>query len=205
MTILLYTLIIKKIVKEKDMWYNIVRKRCPMKLKVGDALVIHCYKHNGMIHKSWKIAYILDIQDEYIVLGNENVLVTKQDGRTWKTKEPAIMFFYKNRWFNIIAQIKNNGIFYYCNIASPYIIEDKTIKYIDYDLDLRVFNDGAFKILDRNEYNYHKKLMKYSKEINYIIKKELSSLIEMKKQGEFPFDSNVIEYYYNIFKTIQKK
>ena len=146
-----------------------------MELKIGDTLVIHCYKHNGIIHKSWKTAYILDIKDDYIVLGNENVLVTKEDGRTWRTKEPAIMFFYKKRWFNIIAQIKSNGIFYYCNIASPYIIENKTIKYIDYDLDLRVFSDGAFKILDRNEYNFHKRLMKYPKEINYIIKNELSN------------------------------
>lgn len=173
-----------------------------MGLKIGDTLVIHCYKHNGIIHKSWKTAYILDIKDDYIVLGNENVLVTKEDGRTWRTKEPAIMFFYKKRWFNIIAQIKSNGIFYYCNIASPYIIENKTIKYIDYDLDLRVFSDGAFKILDRNEYNFHKRLMKYPKEINYIIKNELSSLIEMKKSGASPFDTKVIEYYNNIFKKI---
>lgn len=174
-----------------------------MNLKVGDTLVIHCYKHNGAIHKSWDVAYILDVEDDYIVLGNENVLVTKEDGRTWRTKEPAIMFFYKNRWFNIIAQIKNKGIFYYCNIASPYIIENKTLKYIDYDLDLRVFSDGAFKILDRNEYNYHKKLMKYSKELNYILKSELSSLIEMKKSSEFPFNVETIEYYNNVFKKIQ--
>ncbi len=173
-----------------------------MSIKVGDTLVIHCYKHNGMIHKSWKMAYVLDVKDEYIVLGNENVLVTKQDGRTWHTKEPAIMFFYKNRWFNIIAQIKTNGLFYYCNIASPYVIDYNTVKYIDYDLDLRVFNDGAFKILDKNEYNYHRKLMKYPKNINYIVKQELSSLIEMKKSGDFPFRPEVIEYYYNIFKKI---
>ncbi len=175
-----------------------------MDLKVGDTLVIHCYKHNGMIHKSWKIAYVLDIKNEYIVLGNENVLVTKQDGRTWHTKEPAIMFFYKKRWFNIIAQLKFNGIFYYCNIASPYVIDDGIIKYIDYDLDLRVFSDGAFKILDRNEYNYHRKLMNYPKEINYIIKNELSSLIEMKKSSVFPFDKKIVEYYYGIFKEILK-
>ncbi|UKI57053.1 MAG: hypothetical protein L6V81_06545 [Clostridium sp.] len=99
-----------------------------MNLKVGDTLVIHCYKHNGVIHKSWNIAYVLDIKKDYIVLGNENVLVTKQDGRTWRTKEPAIMFFYNNRWFNIIAQLKSNGIFYYCNIASPYVIDDNVIK-----------------------------------------------------------------------------
>ena len=167
--------------------------------------MIHCYKHNGVIHKSWNIAYVLDIKKDYIVLGNENVLVTKQDGRTWRTKEPAIMFFYNNRWFNIIAQLKSNGIFYYCNIASPYVIDDNVIKYIDYDLDLRVFNDGAFKILDRNEYNYHKKLMKYPKEVNYIIKEELSALIEMKKSGEFPFNEKCIEYYFNIFKKVKKE
>ena len=175
-----------------------------MNLKVGDTLVIYCYKHNGTIHKSWNVAYVLDIKRDYIVLGNENVLVTKQDGRTWRTKEPAIMFFYNNRWFNIIAQLKSNGIFYYCNIASPYVIDENVVKYIDYDLDLRVFSDGAFKILDRNEYNYHKKLMKYPKEINYIIKEELSALIEMKKTGEFPFNEKCIEYYYNIFKKVKK-
>jgi len=174
-------------------------------LKIGDTLVIHCYKHNGVIYETSKVAYLIDIKDDYIVLGDENVLITKKDGRTWHTKGSAIMFFYKNRWFNIIAQLKEDGIFYYCNIASPFVIDDNALKYIDYDLDLRVFNDGAFKILDRNEYNYHKKLMNYPKEINYIVKQELSSLIEMKKAGEFPFDKKVIESYYEKFKEIKNK
>ena len=114
------------------------------KLKIGDTLVIHCYKHNGVIYESSRVAYVLDIKDDYIVLGDENVLITKQDGRTWHTKGSAIMFFYKSRWFNVIAQLKEDGIFYYCNIASPFVIDDNALKYIDYDLDLRVFSDGAF-------------------------------------------------------------
>ena len=44
-------------------------------------------------------------------------------------------------------------------MASPFIIEENTIKYIDYDLDLRVFPDGSFKVLDRGEYKYHKNLI----------------------------------------------
>jgi len=175
-----------------------------MNLKKGDTLVIHCYKHDGTIYKSYKGAYVLDITEEYLVLGNENVLVTKQDGRTWHTREPAIMFFYKEKWFNIIAQLKRNGLFYYCNIASPYVIEENVIKFIDYDLDLRVYNDGAFKILDKNEYNYHRKLMGYSNDINTIIKSELASLIEMKKTGVGPFNSEIVEKYYNEFKKIDK-
>lgn len=175
-----------------------------MKIKEGDTLVIHCYKHNGMIYKTWEIATVLENNNEYIVLGNDKVLVTKKDGRTWKTKEPAIMFFYKNRWFNIIAQIKRNGLFYYCNIASPYIIENNILKYIDYDLDLRVFPDKSFRVLDRNEYNYHRRIMRYPKEVNIIIKSELSSLIEMKKTSQGPFNERIVEQYYRIYKDLTK-
>ncbi len=114
-----------------------------MNIKVGDTLVIHCYKHNGMIYKTYDKAIVLDITRDYIVLGNDKVLVTKSDGRRWRTRESAIMFFYYNRWFNIIAQLKSHGLFYYCNIASPFVIDNRIVKYIDYDLDLRVFADGA--------------------------------------------------------------
>jgi uncharacterized protein len=49
--------------------------------------------------------------------------------------------------------LKDTGINYYCNIASPFIMEQKTIKYIDYDLDIKVFADGSYKILDLKEFN----------------------------------------------------
>ena len=173
-----------------------------MEFKVGDRLNIHSYKHDHKIHRSWDQAIYIDQTKDYAIFGNYKTLVTESDGRTWRTKEPAIMFFYKNRWFNIIAQLKRNGLFYYCNIASPYVIDNGVIKYIDYDLDLRVFPDGAFKVLDRNEYNYHRKLMKYPKEINEIIKYELTSLIEMKRNGVNPFNKETVDYYYKIYQKI---
>ena len=81
------------------------------------------------------------------------------------------MYFFDNEWFNIIVQLKKDGIYYYCNIASPFIIEEGTIKYIDYDLDLRIFPDGEYKILDQMEYNYHKRILNY-----YIRPHELISI-----------------------------
>ena len=66
--------------------------------------------------------------------------------------------------------LKKDGIYYYCNIATPFIIEENTIKYIDYDLDLRIFPTGEFKILDKLEYEYHKKIMNYSKKLDKVIK-----------------------------------
>jgi len=174
------------------------------KFKVGDVLTIHCYKHDGKLHRTWDEATILDIKDDLLVCGNNKTNVSESDGRIHQTNEPAILFFYKKRWFNIIGQLKKQGLFYYCNIATPYIIEDNIIKYIDYDLDLRVFPDGAFRVLDRNEYKYHKKIMNYPEELDFILKRELTELIEMKKKNIAPFDPQIIQYYYEIYENIKK-
>lgn len=170
----------------------------------GEKFIIHSYKHDGSIHRSWDEAILLYESDDYLVFGNNKTKVIESDGRKWKTKEPAIMFFYNKHWYNIIGQIKKDGIYYYCNIASPYIIEDRTIKYIDYDLDLRVFPDGAFKVLDRGEYKYHKAKMNYSDEIDYIARNELSILIDVVRQKKLPFNKDIIEKYYDMYNNYKK-
>ena len=173
-------------------------------IKLRDKLKIHCYKHDGRLERVSDEAIVLDVNDELIVCGNYKTKITEDDGRSYKTKEPAILFFYKKRWFNVIAQLKKYGLFYYCNIATPYLIENNVIKYIDYDLDLRVFPDGGFRVLDRNEYNYHRKIMHYPQELHIILKSELSSLIEMKRENIGPFSKKSIEMYYEKYQQISK-
>ena len=173
-------------------------------MKIGDKYKIHCYKHNGEVYQSSEETIVLDIKDDYIVCGNYMVDVTEPEGHSYKTKELAIIYFYKKNWFNCIAQLKSFGLFYYCNIASPYIIDENVIKYIDYDLDLRVFPDGGYKILDINEYKYHKKKLKYPNEIDLIVKKEMKKLIEMKKNHIGPFDKNEINKYKKIYEELKK-
>lgn len=175
------------------------------KLEIGHRYVIHSYKHNEHIHRAWDEAILLEIHDDYLIFGNDRTKVTESDGRSWRTKEPAVMYFFKNHWFNIIGQYKKDGIYYYCNIASPYIIEENTIKYIDYDLDLRVFPDGSFKVLDRGEYKYHKDLMNYSNDIDFILKEELTNLINMVREKELAFVPYTVERYYEIYKKYKNK
>ena len=172
------------------------------KVKKGDRLTIHCYKHNGKIDRICEEAVVLEATNDMLVCANDKAKLIESDGRIHHTNETAIIFFYKNKWFNILGQLKKHGLFYYCNIATPFLLDNEIIKYIDYDLDLRVFPDGSFKILDRSEYNFHKRIMKYPPEINMIVKKELSELIEMKKNGIDPFNKETIEKYYKDYKRI---
>jgi len=180
-------------------------------IKEGDKLQIHCYKHDGSIHRICDEATVLKITDKILVCANDkaNMIETADENKktyyNYRTKEPAILFFYKDKWYNIIAQIKEKGIYYYCNIASPYIIDDGLIKYIDYDLDLRIFPDGAFKVLDRNEYRYHKRKMNYSKDLDKIIQYELTNLINEKKQNQQPFVKECIQEYLEKYKKLNNK
>ena len=173
-------------------------------IKVGDKLQIQCYKHDGSLHRKWDEAVVLDIFPDYMVFGNNKTTVIDSDGKIWKTREPAVMFFFKDRWFNIIGQLKDYGIYFYCNIATPFLIDNKVIKYIDYDLDLRVFPNGSFKILDRMEYKYHKKQMHYSNRLDFILKYELGNLIDMVRVREMPFDKITINKYYEKYIDIVK-
>lgn len=170
------------------------------RLCIGDKLQIQCYKHNKELHRMWKEAVVLDEGKDFLICGNDKTVVIESNGNTWKTKEPAIMYFFKDKWFNIIAQLKKDGIYYYCNIASPFIIEENTIKYIDYDLDLRVFPDGSFKVLDRGEYKYHKSIMNYPEKVDIILKEELTNLINQVRNKEGIFSPGVVEKYIKIYK-----
>ena len=107
-------------------------------IEIGDKLQIHCYKHNGQLNQLCDEAIVLYNDNEKIIVANNKAKLTEADGRSYRAKEPAILFFYKKHWFNIIGQLKEYGLFYYCNIATPYLIDGNIIKYIDYDLDLKV-------------------------------------------------------------------
>ena len=172
---------------------------CLKNLCIGDKLEIQCYKHNKKIHRAWEEAVVLDVKKNYIVFGNNKTLVIESEGTTWRTKEPAIMYFFKNKWYNVIAQMKKDGIYYYCNIATPFIIEENTIKYIDYDLDLRIFPKGEYKILDKLEYQYHKKKMGYSNDLDKVITGAMNDLIKEYVDGAFMFDRKQNEEYLKLY------
>ena len=173
-------------------------------IEVGDKLEIHCYKHNGHLHRQWDEAVLLEKNKDYMVFGNNRTTVVDSYGQVWNTKEPAILFFFNNRWFNIIGQLKDYGIYFYCNIATPFLIDENVIKYIDYDLDLRVFPNGSFKVLDRMEYKFHKRQMHYSNRLDFILRYELGNLIELVRNKDFPFDKNTIERYYQKYLSLTK-
>src|SRR5690554_4874846 len=124
-------------------------------LKPQQRVIIHSYKHDGSLHRVWKNSVVIKNTDDTLIVYNNKTKVIESSGRVWYSKEPAVVYFFKDQWFNIISMVREDGIYYYCNLSSPYLYDGEAVKYIDYDLDVKVYPNFSYKILDRNEYKYH--------------------------------------------------
>lgn len=172
-------------------------------IEVGKWVPICCFKHNGSFHRLWDKSMVLDDNDEFLVVANETANVIENDGRCWQAKDPAVTFFFKHEWYNVICMLRHNGIHYYCNIASPYMVERDTILYVDYDLDIGMNNDSMIKILDELEYIKHANDMNYGPDLDLILKKSLYNVGVMCMDHKFPFDDNLVNKYYQKFLEIK--
>ncbi|MCQ2792190.1 MAG: DUF402 domain-containing protein [Bacilli bacterium] len=162
-------------------------------------LQIQAYKHDGSFHRLWSHGLVVRDDEDYIVEVSNRVRVIEANNHVWHTKEKAAFIFSKKEWFNVIVTHQDNGIRFYVNIASPTIVDQGIIKFIDYDLDVKAFPDGYIKELDKNEFNFHAKQYNYSNELQEVLTKVFHRVEEMIKNKVDPFNESTINQYFENF------
>ncbi len=175
-----------------------------MALEVGRKISVQSYKHDQSLHRIWQEATILQETDEYIIVANKKTKVIEANGRYWHTKEPSVTYFYKHRWFNVIGIIKPTGVSFYCNLASPILYDEEALKYIDYDLDIKVLPDYSYDLLDQNEYKRHRSQMDYPEALCKILDTEFKLLESMVLSKAAPFQPQIILTWYDFFLNRQQ-
>lgn len=175
------------------------------KPREGEIITISSYKHDGHHHRTWKDTMVLKTTEHSLIGCNDHTLVIEDDGRRWRTRERALVYFHEKYWFNIVTMIRPNGISYYCNLASPIIIDSEGAKYIDYDLDVKIFPNGEKRLLDVDEYEVHSKRWNYPPEMDYILKGNVNILVEWIKNEKGPFSEEYVELWHNRYKELTGK
>ena len=167
--------------------------------KVGSLIYVQSFKHDGSLHRTWSLGFVIESNNERTVVVTNKTWVTEADGRKWYTREPAICFFYPDRWFNILCMMRKTGVYYYCNLASPAIYDGEALKHIDYDLDVKVFPDGKVVLLDEDEYDEHSREMNYPETIKTIIEDELQVLLDWIEQKRTPFQTDELHEMFKAY------
>ncbi|MFL1696193.1 DUF402 domain-containing protein [Weissella kandleri] len=171
----------------------------------GDYVTIKSYKHDGSLHRTWRETMILKTSENEIIGINDHTVVIEDDGRRWVTREPAIVYFHRKYWFNIVAMIRDNGVSYYCNLATPFVLDKEALKYIDYDLDIKVYPDGEKRLLDADEYQEHRQKWQYPDEIDYILSEHVKILVEWINQQKGPFSKAYVDLWFRRYQEIKSR
>ena len=93
--------------------------------------------------------------------------------------------------------IRKGGVHYYCNIASPSLVDEEAIKNIDYDLDVKIFPNGKVIVLDEDEYQQHSRQMHYSQKLDAVIRQGLKGVLNDIALQKSPFDKEEIDQLYH--------
>lgn len=54
---------------------------------------------------------------------------------------------------------REDGVYYYCNLSLFFVYDFEVLKYIDYDLDIKVYLDMIYMFLDEDEYEKYSEIM----------------------------------------------
>ena len=77
-------------------------------------------------------------------------------GITLRENDRFIERYYTNRWYNIFEihdRDDDRVKAWYCNVTTPAEIEPGRISYVDLALDLLVYPDGSYLVLDEDEFS----------------------------------------------------
>src|SRR5690625_2569759 len=166
-------------------------------MKTRHKIVIKSLKHDGSLHRQWQENYILKETRDVIIGFNHASKVIESNGDEWQTREPAVFYFHRKHYFNVIALLREDGIYFYVNLSRPYRLEKDILSYVDYDLDIMVNPNRQIELLDQEEYELHKKKYNYPKELQKTIESYLPYIYQLIESAEDPFNEKFVNYWYN--------
>ncbi|MCQ2741775.1 MAG: DUF402 domain-containing protein [Bacilli bacterium] len=166
---------------------------------------VQAYKHDGSLHRQWSPSFVVEETDDYWVLCSRGSSVTENNGRRWVTREHAVFILFKKKWMNVIAMFKEGGgICYYVNIASPAVLDNGYLKYIDYDLDVKLYPDMVVKTLDEKEFERHVDTYGYGEKLTKVILGAKDKVLSMISERVFPFVDEDIAKLFDEFSLMTK-
>ena len=95
--------------------------------------------------------------------------------------------------------IKDRGVVFYVNIASPTLVDRGILKYIDYDLDYKLFPDGYIMSLDEREFEKHSLRYQYSSELKDVLIRSAALLFKKLQDRDYPFQMHRIQELFQQF------
>ena len=157
---------------------------------INKAITINSRKYDGSIHRSWQATLIEQSTSLLKFVGEFDQVIKHQHIGVIRRGTISYEYYWLDRWYNVFRFHEPNGEFrnFYCNINLPPIFDNDVLDYIDLDIDVLIWKDFSYSILDLDEFEENAVIFKYPKELITKIKMNLKELIHQIEHRKFPFD-----------------
>ncbi|HMO80103.1 MAG TPA: DUF402 domain-containing protein [Pyrinomonadaceae bacterium] len=154
------------------------------------SVVVNSRKYDGEIRRTWTCELVANDDGLIILEGVFERDVSHPQLGNIERGTRSVEYFWPNRWYNIFKFHTPQGDLrnWYCNVNMPPSFINGTLDYVDLDIDIVVWPDMSFAILDRDEFEENAQTFTYPLEISQNVEKAVAELLSMIENRRFPFD-----------------
>lgn len=156
-------------------------------------VTINSRKFDGKIHRSWKARWIKKKGSLLVFVGEFEEEVKHSNLGLIRRGTLSYEYYWLNRFYNVFRfhepddSLRN----FYCNINLPPTFENYVLDYVDLDIDVLVWQDFSFEILDLDDFAENSKKYGYSKELIQKVEENLKGVLDLIENKKFPFNTHL--------------
>jgi uncharacterized protein len=153
-------------------------------------VIINSRKFDGKIHRSWKAELVEQKNSLLIFVGEFEIEVNHSHLGVIRRGTLSYEFYWLDRWYNIFRFHEPGGALrnFYCNINMPPKFENGVLDYVDLDIDILVWKDFKYEILDADEFEENAQTYNYSNNLKQTVASNVKELISLIENRKFPFN-----------------
>ena len=162
---------------------------------MSQQITVNSRKYDGIIRRTWNCELIEQNGNALIFVGVFDHDVSHSDLGDIAAGTISYEYYWLDRWYNIFCFHEPDGAFrnYYCNINMPPVFNGGILDYVDLDIDVVVWPDGKYQILDEIDYERHADLYSYSSHVKKNVDSALAEILELIEKGLLPRTQEIVE------------
>jgi protein associated with RNAse G/E len=111
---------------------------------------------------------------------------------------PVVWCLPRDGWFLAHYLVGHPDLDIYIDIAAPAVWSDRSVKVVDLDFDVIVWNDGRpVELVDEDEFEAHHAQLRYPEELVSAARAAARHVLEQATAGEAPFNMDVVAPWFD--------
>lgn len=152
------------------------------------SITVNSKNYDGSIRRTWRCEFIARQGPLLTFWGVFDQDIEHSDLGLIKKGTISHEYYWLDRWYNVFRFHESDGTFrnYYCNINMPPTFENGVLDYVDLDIDIVIWPDLSFEILDREEFEQNATKFGLPAEIRTRVDITIAELVGVIERRELP-------------------